>query len=261
MKRFVHCLWVTSLLALIPLASAQDEAPAESPAEGPGKQVPAKANVVEGHIRYDGEKPKVKPLTVAAAQAKGCCSEGEQVDDADRSLLVGDKLGLANVVVSLTVPEVDVKVSKDPVVYDQTGCRFEPHVMVVPAGSKVRFTNSDSCVHNVHLYCFKNTGFNRAVPSGKHADLVLPRAESVKVTCDIHPWMSGYVVVTEATHWAITGPDGSFSLKGVPAGTYELTLWHEKLGKGKSQVTVAEDGTCDAVELKMAPKKPRRRRR
>lgn len=221
----------------------------------------APSGKITGHIRFEGEKPKVKPLTVTAVQSVGCCPEGETVDDQDRSLLIGEKLGIANVVVSLTVKDAKVKVSEKPVVYNQTFCRFEPHVLVVPVGTTVSFKNSDKCVHNVHLYAFHNTGFNRAVPQGKDAKGTFKRAESIKVSCDIHPWMAGYVVVTDATHWALTDAEGGFSLKGIPAGTYEVQVWHEKLGKAKTEVTVKADGTGEPIELKMAPKKPRTRRR
>jgi hypothetical protein len=67
--------------------------------------------------------------------------------------------------------------------------------------------------------------------------------------------------VTDATHWALTDAKGGFSLEGIPAGTYELKVWHEKLGKAKAEVTVKADGIAEPIELKMAPKKPRTRRR
>ena len=221
----------------------------------------ALAGKIAGRILFEGERPKVKPLTVAAAQSVGCCAASENVDDQDRSLLIGEGLGIANVVVSLTVKDAKVQVSEKPVVYNQKSCRFEPHVLVVPVGTTVSFKNSDKCVHNVHLYAFHNTGFNRAVPGGKDVKGTFKRAEAIKVSCDIHPWMTGYVVVTDATHWALTDAKGDFSLEGIPAGTYELNVWHEKLGKAKAEVTVKADGIAEPIELKMAPKKPRTRRR
>jgi plastocyanin len=255
MKRTLSLLALSGLVVLssVALGVGQDATPDSKGSASAGK--------ITGHIRFEGEKPKVKPLTVAAAQAVNCCAAGENVDDQDRSLLIGEKLGIANVVVSLTVKDAKVKVSEEPVVYNQTSCRFEPHVLVVPVGTTVSFKNSDKCVHNVHLYAFHNRGFNRAVPEGKDAKGTFKRAESIKVSCDIHPWMAGWVVVTDATHWALTDAEGGFSLEGIPAGTYELQVWHEKLGKAKTEVTVKAEGAGEPIELKMAPKKPRTRRR
>jgi len=250
-----------ALLGLATLSSlaigfSQDE----KAVEALGAQETKPQGHISGHIRFEGEKPKVKPLTVAAAQSVGCCADGEHVDDQDRSLMIGEKLGIANVVVSLKVKDAKVEIPKKPVIFNQASCRFEPHIMVVPVGSTVGFQNSDKCVHNVHLYAFKNTGFNRAVPTGKDVKGTFKRAEAIKVSCDIHPWMSGYVVVTDATHWAVTDAEGGFSLKGLPAGEYELEIWHEKLGRAKTMVSVKGDGSGEPLELKMAPKKPRRRR-
>lgn len=250
-----------SLPALFGLAALSSVALGVGQDATPVSKGPASAGKITGHILFEGEKPKVKPLTVAAAQAGNCCAAGENVDDQDRSLLIGEKLGIANVVVSLTVKDAKVQVPEKPVVYNQVSCRFEPHVLVVPVGTTVSFKNSDKCVHNVHLYAFHNTGFNRAVPEGKDAKGTFKRAESIKVSCDIHPWMAGWVVVTDATHWALTDAEGGFSLEGIPAGTYELQVWHEKLGKAKTEVTVKAEGAGEPIELKMAPKKPRTRRR
>lgn len=242
-----------TLLSSFAVGMSQDEAAAPKISAPEGK--------ISGHIRFEGEKPKVKPLTVAAAQTVGCCAADENVDDQDRSLLIGEKLGIANVVVSLTVKDAKVQVPEKPVAYNQVSCRFEPHVLVVPVGTTVSFKNSDKCMHNVHLYAFHNTGFNRAISAGKDTKGTFRRAESIKVSCDLHPWMAGWVVVTDATHWALTDVEGRFSLEGIPAGTYELQIWHEKLGKAKTEVSVKADGSGEPIELKMAPKKPRSRRR
>jgi len=89
----------------------------------------------------------------------------------------------------------------------------------------------------------------------------LEKAEVVKVTCDIHPWMVSYIVVTDATNWAVTDESGAFAIENVPAGTYSVGLWHETLGKGKGTVTVNEDGSSELLEIEMAKKKKKRRGR
>ena len=211
---------------------------------------------IRGRVVFEGEKPEIKPLTISADQAKGCCAEGEMVDDTDDSLLIGEDGGIHNVVVTLTVKGAEApKPTEQAVELDQKGCRFQPHMIVVPVGSKVAFANSDSVSHNIHTYPLKNTPLNQTVAAGGKIEMKLDKAEEVKVGCDIHPWMASYVVVTDATYYALTDASGAFELKGVPPGDYKLDLWHEKLGKEKADVTVKADGTADPVEVKMSEKK------
>ena len=225
-------------------------------ANGP---VPA-AGTVKGKVIFDGEAPKVKPLVIKEAQSEGCCAPGE-MDTEDRSLRVDKDGGIADVVVALTVDGAEIMMPKEAVVLDQKACRFEPHVLVVPVGASVAYKNSDTVSHNVHTYVTKNEPRNNTVPAGGTLEQKLDQSEAVRVACDIHPWMESHIYVTKSTHYTVSAADGSFSLPEVPAGTYKLEIWHSKLGKGKGEVTVAEDGSSEMVEIKMGAKKKKRRRR
>lgn len=216
---------------------------------------------VKGKIVFEGDKPEVKPLVIKEAQSEGCCAPGTEVDKGDRSLRIGDDGGIMDVVVALTVDGAKVEIPEAPLVLDQQGCRFEPHVSVMPMGGTVQYLNSDSISHNVHTYATKNEGLNKTVAAGGKLDQKLEKAEAVRVACDIHPWMESHVYVTDATHYTVSAADGSFELPDVPAGTYKLEIWHSKLGKGKGEVTVAEDGSSEMVEIKMGAKKKGGRRR
>jgi plastocyanin len=219
------------------------------------------AGVVTGTIVFDGKVPVAKPLQMTDEQSKGCCADGDEVSPRDMSLVIDQKgRGIANVVVTFSVEGVDVAVPKDPVDVGQTGCRFDNHVVVVPAGTTVSYSNADAISHNIHTYAIKNEGINKTVAAGRSSEQKLEKAEVVKVTCDIHPWMVSYVVVTEATHWGITDEFGAFAIENAPAGTYSVALWHETLGKGKGKVTVNEDGSSELLEVKMAKKKKKKRR-
>jgi plastocyanin len=219
------------------------------------------APVVSGVVRFKGELPEKKPLKIEDQQATGCCPPGTKVDSTDPSFLVDEKNGLANVVVTVTVPGVEVKVPEAAFELDQRGCVFAPHVQVVPKGAKVAYLNSDATAHNVHLITLLNDPLNQTVPAGQRLERVHKEAETIKVTCDMHTWMTAWVVVTDATHWAVTGADGSFRLTGLPAGTHEVKLWHETLGARSASVTVAEDGTAAPLEVELEPKQQKSRRR
>ncbi len=216
---------------------------------------PAPEGKLHGKVRFDGERPEKKPLTVEPAAAKGCCPDGEHVNAEDPTLLIAEDGGLANVVVTVDVPGAVLKVPEKPFEIDQKKCVFSPHVMVVPAGSTVVFMNSDSVTHNVHTYSAKNEPINKTTAPGGKEELLLAKGDRVQVRCDYHPWMSGWIYVSDSPYSAVTKADGTFEIAGLAPGTYSATFWQETLGKVKQEVTIKADGTSEPVELKMAPKK------
>ena len=241
-------------------APVETEEPPPAPIpEPPPAPLAASGGALVGRVVFDGDAPKVKPLKIKADQAGGCCTDGATVDDTDRSLLVSANGGIANVVVTLTVEGTTATAPTGKVIMDQASCRFEPHISVMPVGSTISFTNSDAVSHNVHTFSTKNDSLNKTVASGGSMDLKVGKAEPIKIACDIHPWMTSYAVVTDATHWAVTDAEGNFSLAGVPPGEYRVDFWHETLGKSKEKVTVTATG--GTLEAKMSAKSGRRRRR
>ncbi|MEM7516488.1 MAG: carboxypeptidase regulatory-like domain-containing protein [Planctomycetota bacterium] len=213
------------------------------------------AGTVTGSVTFEGDKPKMDPLAINADAAKGCAEEGHEVDPTDRSLMLSEKGGIANAVVTVSVKGAEVKVPEEPVVLDQKACRYEPHVLVLPVGATVRYGNSDTVSHNVHTYAGRNESLNKTVAPGSKEEQKLEKKDNIEVKCDIHPWMNSYIVVTDDPYVAITDAEGNFSVEGVPAGKHKVNVWHEKLGKAKGEVTVAEDGTVEAIEIKMGAEK------
>lgn len=215
---------------------------------------------VTGRVVFDGERPEIKPLQISEKQAKGC-TDGPPVDPTDRSLLLSKEGGIQYAVVTIDVDDAELKIPEEPIEIDQMQCRYEPHVILMPEGSTVAYKNSDKISHNVHTYAVKNRPFNKTIAPGGAERQVLDKSEAIKVACDIHPWMSAYMFVTDTPYAAITDADGNFAIDGLPAGEYRVNIWHERLGRAKAEVTVAADGSVEPLEVKMGEKKQSGQRR
>ena len=163
---------------------------------------------------------------------------GTQKDAGD--LLLSPQKELRNAVVWIDNPPATV-VAPTPAVkveMDQNGCLFIPRIVVVPAGGTVDFLNSDRLLHNIHATPKLNASFNRTQPKSRTIPVTFDKPEIVRINCDLHSWMIGWVVVTAHPFYAITGADGQFTFDGLPAGQYKLQIWHERLGTVAASVTV-----------------------
>lgn len=238
---------LTTALFLLVAASATDEKP-----------VPKTPDLrVTGKVLFDGKRPEPRSLPASPEQTKGCCPEGKSVDATDPRLVIDAKNGLANVLVTITLPDTKCEPSKTPIVVDQRSCVFEPHCVIVPAGSKVVFKNSDLVNHNVRVIAQKNDSSNDAVAPGAEKTYVFERPDKITIGCDYHPWMSAVLMVVDTPYAALTKADGSFSLEGLPPGTYKARFWHEVLGRAEAEVVVKEDGSSAPLEVKLSEKKPK----
>lgn len=190
------------------------------------------AGGLTGVVRYSG---KVPPPTVINKGAPPACGTDPVYDETIAA--AGGKL--ANVVI--TIDGGSAKAEPRDVTLDQRGCRYEPHVLVAPVGSKLTITNSDSTLHTAHAYHDTTSLFNVATPTaGMKMTKTLDAPGVVHFKCDAgHTWMSAFVVATDSPYYAVSKADGTFSLPDLPPGSYTLTAWHEKLGQRTAKVTVA----------------------
>lgn len=188
---------------------------------------------ISGTVKFKGTAPAPKKLDVG--KDKEVCAKTPKMD---QSLIV-EGGNLVNAVVSITDIKKGKKIELKKLKLDQNGCEYQPHVLAFPAGTTVEVLNPDGILHNVHSYSKVNTPFNMAQPKFKKTlDVKIDKPEAVELKCDVHGWMHGWLVATESPYVAVTDKSGSFKLDNVPAGSYTVEVWHEKLGKSTQKVTV-----------------------
>lgn len=200
---------------------------------------------ISGSITFAGDAPEAKPIEVTK-DTKVCA----QTQKYDESLVVGENKGIKNAVISIS----NISSGKDfgdAMALDQKECVYTPHIVLTPAGSELEILNNDGILHNIHTYSEANPAFNQAQPKfKKKLKKKFDQPERVKVTCDAHNWMTGWIVVMDHPYYAVTDGEGKFSLGDVPAGEYEVKIWHETLGETMQKVTVEAGGDASlAVEL------------
>lgn len=198
---------------------------------------------VSGKATLEGEAPKQKRLRMDADPVCAGAHDGPVLAE---EVVVGEGGGLQNVFVFVKEGlSGDFPAPSDAVVLDQNGCQYKPHVIGVQVGQPLQILNSDKTLHNVHGMPKTNPGFNFAMPKFvKKKDHQFDSVETmVAVKCDVHPWMSSYIGVVDNPFFAVTGPDGTFEIDGLPPGDYTLVAWQEKYGTQEAKVNVAADGT------------------
>ncbi len=206
----------------------------------------ASAATVSGTVTFDGKVPNLKPL---AMDADPVCASKHKEPVPNEMLKLGPSNTMGNILVRIVSGLPAGKTyppPKDPVVMDQNGCLYHPHVFVVQAGQPLKVLNSDGILHNVHALPNVNAQFNMAMPpTRKEAEHVFDKPEGpFQIKCDVHPWMTAYMMVVDNPFYAVTGPDGKYSFADLPAGTYEIEAWQEKLGKKTEKVTVGADDSA-----------------
>jgi hypothetical protein len=227
--------FILALLAACGGSSQKAEAPS-----GPLATIDeANGATVTGKISFTGTAPAPVELDMSAnpacALTHPAAAKSEEVavnpNGTLRNVFVRVKSGLA--ASNWARPSA-------PVVVDQVGCIYVPHVIGVMTRQNIEFRNSDNANHNIHPVAKNNPVWNESQPpKGDPKTKSFPNEEvMVRVGCNVHPWMRAYVGVVSHPFFAVTGDDGTFTLKGLPPGTYTIETWHEKYGTQEQSVTV-----------------------
>lgn len=230
-------------------AGTSETTTATTPA--PAAATPAGTASIAGTINFSGTAPARAPITLDRE-----CRELHDGDVLTQNTVVNDNgtLRWAFVYVKSGLEGQTFAPSSEEVVFDQKGCMYSPHVFGVQVGQTVRIINDDTFLHNVNSQPAQRANkFNFGMPTqGMEKEQRFRTPEvMVKIRCDVHGWMSAYAGVLDHPYFAVSGEDGSFSIEGLPAGTYTLEAWHETLGTQTMEVTVG-DGEAATTDFTFA---------
>lgn len=216
---------------------AVEEAPAEEPA------TEAAVAALAGTVTLKGTPPVMTAIT-NINDPKCHDMHGDEPLKSDR-VLCGENGGLQNVFITITNPPAgDYATPEEPVILDQVGCMYTPHVVGIQVNQDLEVRNSDPTMHNVHRIARKNGQDNKMqMPKGKPIMAKFSQVEDrMRYKCDIHPWMMSYVFVKDHPFFAVSDENGKFQIAGLPAGEYEVKAWHEHYKEQTGTVTVDANG-------------------
>jgi len=210
----------------------------EAPAAGGAPAAASGFGTLRGKVVMQGTATKPEPLTEQArAKDALCVKDGAIPND---KLVIGEGNGVANVFIFLPKAPAGVAVPPppdEPVKFDQKNCRFFPHALVLRTGQTLKILNDDALSHNTHTYATRSdTNFNQLLPphnsSGVDFKYQMSESKPSEVKCDIHSWMRAYHLPLDHPWAAVTGPNGEYEIKNMPAGTQKFQVWHEAAGGG-----------------------------
>ena len=209
----------------------------------------ATAATVTGRVVFDGTPPAMQVIDLSSEEV--CHHSAEASPVYTENVVINDNGTLRNafVYVKEGLGNREFPVPQEPVVIDQKGCRYEPHVIGIQTKQPLLIKNSDEGVlHNIHAISKAGNRFNFGMPKIMETTKQFKKAEvMVKIKCDVHGWMSSYAGVVDHPYFAVTGEDGSFSLSPLPPGDYVIEVWHEEYGTQMQQVSVAQQETKDVT--------------
>ena len=223
---------------------------------------------INGKVQYEGKVPRAKEIIMAADPICGKSHSGTVFTE---SFVVNDEQYMKNVVVWINSPNHSATVPENPVILDQMGCQYIPHVTGIMKGQDLVIKNSDKTLHNIHSMSEVNSAFNFAMPAKTDPSIksFSKDEDPFYIKCDVHPWMKSWVVVMDHPYWSVTDENGIYSmhLDSLEPGTYDLCFWHEKwdkpMKKGagycsdeyKTTITVADKSVDAGTKIFKKPAK------
>jgi len=222
--------------------SQSNAAPAAPPpAPAAASDLAAAGGTITGKIKFTGTAPRNPAIDMSEEAA---CKAKYTTTPTEENVVAGPANALANVFVYVKsgLPAGQTfPAPATPVVLDQNGCRYHPHILGVMVGQNLEIKNSDPVLHNIKAIAKKNRPFNVSQPNaGMTKTVTFSQPEvMVNLECNVHGWMHAYAGVRSDPFFAVSQQDGSFTISGLPPGTYTIEAWHEKFGTQTATVTIA----------------------
>lgn len=244
----MRLIWSLPLLALGLFGCSKSQPSSEQPAPAAKPATisvdASTAGTIAGVVTLKGLPAKMKPLDMTADP--GCPPTPQP---AEVVVANGGKLANVFVYVKEGLPPGNFAVPTAPVVLDQKGCRYNPHMVGIMVGQPLKITNTDTADHNIHDMPSKNPPFNESqMPTDKPITKTFATPEMmIPVQCNQHPWMRAYINVMTNPYFAVSALDGSFELKNLPPGEYTLAAVHEKFGEQTMKVKVGPKENAKAA--------------
>jgi hypothetical protein len=198
-------------------------------------------STMTGSVFFEGTPTEPRVWNTSSSDP-ACRHAGREVM-ASEEVIVNTNSTLRHVFVyiSSSLGPLQFPLPSEPVILNQRGCRYTPHVFGIRAGQTLLILNSDSTMHNVHASPRRNRAFNAGMTavmkkltrSFEQPEVMIP------FNCNVHPWMTAYAGVLQHPFFAVTSTAGSFELGPLPPGEYEVTAWHERFGELKQIVTLS----------------------
>lgn len=202
---------------------------------------PAGGGTITGKVTYTGTPPKMKPIDMSKEPS---CAKQHATPVMTENVVTGPGNALEYVVVYISAGDQGSTPGTQTVQYDQKGCQYLPHVAVMQPGQPLEIKNDDQTAHNIHPLAKINQEWNKSQPPGTAPiETKYDKPERIPVKCNIHPWMHGYFVIVNTSHYAVTANDGSFKLPDLPPGKYTVTAWQEQYDAQSQEVTVGAGET------------------
>lgn len=238
----LRAIGLGSVIALTFVAHIDGQSSGPRPAAGTG--------TIKGHVRLTGPSPANPVIRMGVDPV--CAAMNRASRPVQPYVVRSADGGLANSFVRLDGTFPKTPVPSQPVTVTQQNCMFVPRVVGARVGQTLIVVNRDTTLHNTHSITAKGNSFNVTQPSvGMTFSYVLKAAEIIRLKCEPHAWMLGYVGIVDHPYFAVTGEDGSFTIERVPAGRRVVRFWHEAFGE-VTRTVVVKAGEVATVEVEYA---------
>ncbi len=229
-----------ALACAIVAGACTETAPASAPPPDARRVDPAAAATLSGRVVLDGPAPINPPIKMSGDPF--CVRENKEGLTLEHFVVADGGLENVFVYVKDGLGNYYFDTPTEPVKVDQQGCQYRPHVFGVRVDQPIDIGTSDATLHNVHALAQVNQEFNFGleIPGTKQTKRFTKPEVMITLKCDVHGWMRAYAGVLAHPYFAVTAGGGRFEMKNLPAGTYTVEAWHEKLGAQTQTVTIAE---------------------